>query len=120
MGVSRFLAGTAVLALVAAIHPPPLPAGETITYTYDALGRLVKAQSSGSINNNHARSLCYDPAGNRTQMRSDSAGAVASCTGGSPTPTPTPTPTNQPPVANPNSLTAPKCVTRSVNATRWL
>lgn len=115
MRVSRYLASTAVLALVAAVHSSPSRSTETITYTYDALGRLVKAQSTGSVNSNNTRSFCLDPAGNRTQARVDSAGGVASCTGG--TPTPTPPPGNQPPVANADSLTAPKCVTRSVNVT---
>lgn len=64
-------------------------ATETITYSYDALGRLVASQSSGDVNNNQARSLCYDSAGNRTQFRSSSTGSLTGCV---PTPTPTPAP----------------------------
>lgn len=41
-------------------------AGEVITYTYDALGRLVTVQSSGDVNNGQTTSTAYDPAGNRT------------------------------------------------------
>jgi Bacterial cadherin-like domain len=88
-------------------------ASETQTYSYDALGRLVSVQYSGSVNNNQAHSLCYDPAGNRTLYKSSSAGSLATCGGGPPPPPPPPP--NQPPVANPNSITAPKCVYRSVN-----
>lgn len=54
-------------------------ATETQTYTYDELGRLVAVTSTGTINNNQKHSICYDPAGNRTQYRSDSGGVGASC-----------------------------------------
>ncbi|MEQ1499263.1 MAG: Calx-beta domain-containing protein [Novosphingobium sp.] len=57
----------------------PIWSNETQTYTYDELGRLVAVTSSGTINNNQRHSICYDPAGNRTQYKSDSAGAGASC-----------------------------------------
>src|SRR3546814_14216160 len=60
-------------------------AGETITYSYDALGRLVAVQSAGTINNNQAHSICYDPSGNRTQYKSSGTGSIAGC---APTPTP--------------------------------
>lgn len=96
MRTSRFRCGAGVLALVAASQSPPSFGTETITYTYDALGRLVAAQSTGSVNNSQVRSSCYDSAGNRTQYRSDNAGGFASCSGGAPAPTPTPTPTPTP------------------------
>ena len=96
MGMSRFLAGTGLLALVTAMHPPPSQATEAITYTYDALGRLVASQSTGSVNNNQTRSLCHDSAGNRTQYKSDNAGGLVSCSGSAPAPSPTPAPTPTP------------------------
>lgn len=96
MGMSRFLAGTAISGLSAAALAGSAWGTETVAYSYDALGRLVAATSSGSVNNNHARSLCYDPAGNRIQYRSDAAGALATCSGGAPAPSPTPTPTPTP------------------------
>jgi hypothetical protein len=43
-------------------------ASETITYTYDAKGRLVKVQHSGSINNNVVANYSYDRADNRTNL----------------------------------------------------
>ena len=45
-----------------------LTATETITYTYDALGRLVQVARSGSINNGVTGSYAYDAADNRTQV----------------------------------------------------
>lgn len=41
-------------------------AAETITYTYDTRGRLVKVSHSGSINNNVVTNYSYDKADNRT------------------------------------------------------
>jgi uncharacterized protein involved in exopolysaccharide biosynthesis len=43
-------------------------AAETITYTYDARGRLVKAERAGSVNNNVSASYTYDKADNRTNV----------------------------------------------------
>lgn len=54
-------------------------ASETQTYTYDALGRLVAVGSTGTINNGQKHSICYDPAGNRTEYKSDSAGSGLTC-----------------------------------------
>lgn len=53
-------------------------AAETINYTYDARGRLIKVVSSGSVNNNDQ--ICYklDKAGNR--IRVDAAvGSTFTC-----------------------------------------
>jgi hypothetical protein len=43
-------------------------ASETITYTYDARGRLVRVQRSGSVNNNVTANYTYDKADNRTNV----------------------------------------------------
>jgi len=43
-------------------------ASETINYTYDARGRLVKVERSGSINNNVSATYIYDKADNRTTV----------------------------------------------------
>lgn len=43
-------------------------ATETITYTYDAKGRLVAATHSGSVNNNVMVNYAFDPADNRTNV----------------------------------------------------
>jgi hypothetical protein len=39
---------------------------ETITYTYDARGRLVKVERSGTVNNGVVTSYGHDKANNRT------------------------------------------------------
>lgn len=41
-------------------------AAETVTYTYDAKGRLVKVQHSGTVNNGVEVSYAHDKADNRT------------------------------------------------------
>jgi hypothetical protein len=43
-------------------------ASETITYTYDARGRLVRVARSGSVNNNVSANYTYDKADNRTNV----------------------------------------------------
>ena len=53
----------AALALAATAY-----AAETITYTYDARGRLVKVERSGTVNNNVSADYVYDKADNRTNV----------------------------------------------------
>lgn len=67
-------AGLAVAATAAA-------ATETITYRYDALGRLVATASSGCANNGLTTAIAYDPAGNRQSYAVTGAGA-GGCGGG--------------------------------------
>jgi len=43
-------------------------ASETITYTYDSRGRLVKVKREGSVNNNVSANYSYDKADNRTNV----------------------------------------------------
>lgn len=43
-------------------------ASETITYTYDAKGRVVKAEHSGSVNNGVKAEYSHDKADNRTNV----------------------------------------------------
>lgn len=43
-------------------------AAETITYTYDARGRLVKVERTGNVNNNVKAEYNYDKADNRTNV----------------------------------------------------
>ncbi len=57
-----------LLALAVAAVAATAMASETITYTYDARGRLVKVQRSGSVNNNVTANYTYDKADNRTNV----------------------------------------------------
>lgn len=43
-----------------------LPGNETITYRYDARGRLIQVQHAGTVNNNVVANYSYDKADNRT------------------------------------------------------
>ncbi|HEV2817648.1 MAG TPA: hypothetical protein VGW40_10575 [Allosphingosinicella sp.] len=43
-------------------------ATETITYAYDARGRLVRVVRTGSVNNNVSANYSYDQADNRTNV----------------------------------------------------
>lgn len=48
-----------------AVVPIAASAGETVTYTYDELGRLVAVSSTGTVNDGVSVSTQFDPAGNR-------------------------------------------------------
>lgn len=61
---TRYLASLAVLLSLAA--QTPANASETVTYTYDELGRMVRTSQTGSVNNGVVTDIDYDPAGNRT------------------------------------------------------
>jgi hypothetical protein len=43
-------------------------ASETINYTYDSRGRLVRVAHSGTVNNNVSANYSYDKADNRTNV----------------------------------------------------
>ena len=57
-----------VLASVAGLLASSAMASETISYSYDALGRLVQVARSGAVNNGVSESYSYDPANNRTNV----------------------------------------------------
>lgn len=48
-------------------------ADETITYTYDALGRVVVVARSGQVNNGQQTTYTYDAADNRTNVTTTGA-----------------------------------------------
>lgn len=48
-------------------------ASETITYTYDAQGRLIQVDHAGGPNNGVKREYAYDDADNRTQKKTTGA-----------------------------------------------
>lgn len=47
----------------------PAVAAETITYSYDAKGRLVKVVRTGTVNNNVTVDYEHDKANNRTRLK---------------------------------------------------
>jgi len=63
---SRVLVGAALLAIAQATTPAG--ATETITYSYDELGRLISSSSSGTVNNNQTVAISYDAADNRSNF----------------------------------------------------
>lgn len=55
----------AAILAVAAVAAGVAHAAETITYTYDAKGRLVKVAHSGAVNNGVVTDYAHDKADNR-------------------------------------------------------
>ena len=70
--VATILAGVATLIGTAAL------ATETITYTYDARGRLIKVVHTGSVNNNNQTCYKLDKADNRTNVKT-TVGSTPTC-----------------------------------------
>jgi len=56
----------AILTLATLFVSAAALAAETITYRYDARGRLIKVERSGSVNNGVNSSYAHDKANNRT------------------------------------------------------
>ncbi|WP_296615754.1 hypothetical protein [Sphingomonas sp.] len=48
-------------------------ASETITYTYDAKGRLIKVVHAGTVNNGVTAQYTHDHADNRTNVKTTGA-----------------------------------------------
>ncbi|WP_411340696.1 hypothetical protein V6U71_01665 [Sphingopyxis sp. J-6] len=47
----------------------PATAAETITYSYDGKGRVVKVVRTGTVNNNVTVEYTHDKADNRTRLK---------------------------------------------------
>ncbi len=77
----RLLLGTSAAALLLAMASGAI-AAETITYTYDAKGRVKKAERTGTVNNNVNSEYAYDDANNRTRTKlTGSGGTIITPTG---------------------------------------
>ena len=50
------------------VMPTLAYAGETVIYSYDAKGRLVKVERSGTVNNNVTAHYSHDKADNRANV----------------------------------------------------
>jgi YD repeat-containing protein len=103
-----FLASVSALAL---IIPSSAHATETVTYTYDAQGRLVQSVISGTVNNGQTSSTSFDAANNRTNYSVSVAGAPP------PPPPPPPPPANNPPATVADTLTVQRCTIGTKNVT---
>jgi YD repeat-containing protein len=64
----RTIAFVAGISVGAAIVASIAMASETVTYTYDAKGRLVKVAHTGTVNNNVVSNYTFDDADNRKTM----------------------------------------------------
>lgn len=69
----RTLLGMSAAALSLALASGAI-ATETITYIYDAKGRLRKAERAGTVNNNVKSEYTYDDANNRTKSKLTGSG----------------------------------------------
>ena len=102
------------VSMIALMVPISANAAETVAYSYDARGRLIKVIRSGSAqsNSNVTTDYTHDKANNRKQF-------VTINSPNSPgTPPPPPPPSNQPPVANPdNAGSMQVCKTKNVVVT---
>jgi hypothetical protein len=58
----------ALIFICIAATPALAIASETVNYTYDAKGRLVKVEHSGTVNNNLVANYTHDKANNRTNL----------------------------------------------------
>ena len=57
-----------IACIIAAVAGVAATASETITYSYDARGRLVQVKHGGTVNNNVTANYQYDKADNRTNV----------------------------------------------------
>jgi YD repeat-containing protein len=71
---------------IALLAITPAHGAETITYKYDALGRLITKSSAGSVNAGKKVTVCYDAAGNRKVYKVAANGTAAVCPAAVPTP----------------------------------
>lgn len=92
------------ISATALIWASALSATETVTYSYDAQGRLIQSVISGTVNNGQSSSTTFDAANNRTNYS-------VSLSGGTPPPA-----SNQPPVPVAGIIISAACDTeRTVN-----
>lgn len=61
--------GLWLVALLGVAIATPTCAAETVTYSYDALGRLVGSSVSGGPSSGVNTTIAYDPADNRTNYQ---------------------------------------------------
>jgi len=65
----KFLTCATLCLVAASLTATPSHASETVAYTYDAKGRLVKVERSGSANNGVKTEYEHDKADNRKRAK---------------------------------------------------
>ena len=76
--MSRRIKLTSAALAVGLLCSTAASATETITYTYDARGRLIKVVHTGNVNNNNQACYKYDKADNRTNVTT-TVGSLPAC-----------------------------------------
>jgi YD repeat-containing protein len=66
MSILSMLAFAVIGTSVPAVAQTPIV--DTVSYSYDELGRLITVTHSGTVNNNVQATYVYDKANNRTQV----------------------------------------------------
>ena len=69
IAAAQIAAAMPLFALAFSTAPAPAAAAETITYSYDAKGRVVKAERSGTVNNAVKAVYTHDKANNRRTVK---------------------------------------------------
>ena len=64
---------TAVILGALLMQSAPGLTTETVTYTYDARGRLIKVTHTGTVNNNVQTDYTHDKASNRKKVKTTGA-----------------------------------------------
>lgn len=77
MSLYRVVLGA--LAVFAIAGGAPSTSAQTVTYSYDAMGRLKTSSVSGGPSNGTNTAICYDAANNRVRYVTNTGGS-ASCT----------------------------------------
>lgn len=70
----KVLTGAGIVLAAAASGAEPAAANETITYSYDARGRLVRVVRTGTVNNGVTADYAHDKANNRTNVTVNGSG----------------------------------------------
>lgn len=61
--------GSTILIGIGSLFAAGTLASETVTYTYDARGRLIKVEHNGGVNNGMVANYTLDEAGNREKVK---------------------------------------------------
>jgi hypothetical protein len=78
--LSRLTVRAALMGLAAFAADAPVMATESMTFTYDALGRVVETKITSGVAANNDTWVQYDPAGNRLCYSTGIGTTAAGCT----------------------------------------